>query len=220
MKITRPRHHVVAAYLALFISLSGTAYAANTIRSDDIVDGEVKAADVGTFPHIVTGDNGADQFFTPGQDAAVRFGAANTSRSSIVKQPTNTRFLVNVPGLYEVTSHVRIWSKGSCRVTSPTTGAHCATYAIAKLVRYANGGNNATTLASDQGRWVNDKDAGTYIQHFDLTPTVIAKFNAGDEVSVLVAADWVDGDVIARQAKVPTETASLQPLFTMNFISK
>jgi hypothetical protein len=37
----------VVAYLALFIALGGTsAYAANTIRSTDIVDGEVKTADV------------------------------------------------------------------------------------------------------------------------------------------------------------------------------
>jgi hypothetical protein len=37
----------VIAFLALFVALGGTgAYAANTIRSTDIVDGEVKSADV------------------------------------------------------------------------------------------------------------------------------------------------------------------------------
>ncbi len=41
------RHNVVA-YLALFIALGGTsAYAANTVFSTDIVDGEVKSVDVG-----------------------------------------------------------------------------------------------------------------------------------------------------------------------------
>jgi hypothetical protein len=37
----------VVAYLALFVALGGTgAYAANTIYSSDIVDGEVKSADI------------------------------------------------------------------------------------------------------------------------------------------------------------------------------
>src|SRR3954463_4297809 len=40
------RHNVVA-YLALFIALGGTgAYAANTISSEDIVDGQVKTPDL------------------------------------------------------------------------------------------------------------------------------------------------------------------------------
>jgi hypothetical protein len=42
----RPRHGTVAAYLALFIALGGTAYAANTIRSSDIVDGQVFTRDL------------------------------------------------------------------------------------------------------------------------------------------------------------------------------
>ncbi len=36
------------AFLALFIALSGTAYAANTVRSTDIVDGQVKNDDLAT----------------------------------------------------------------------------------------------------------------------------------------------------------------------------
>lgn len=41
------RHNAVA-YVALFFALGGTsAYAANTVFSDDIVDGEVKAQDLG-----------------------------------------------------------------------------------------------------------------------------------------------------------------------------
>ena len=46
-KFGRPSHATVVAYLALFVALGGTgAYAANTIRSSDIVDGEVTSADV------------------------------------------------------------------------------------------------------------------------------------------------------------------------------
>ena len=37
----------VLALLALFVALGGTAYAANTVNSSDIVDGQVKSVDVG-----------------------------------------------------------------------------------------------------------------------------------------------------------------------------
>jgi hypothetical protein len=52
------RHNVVA-YLALFLALGGSsAYAANTVFSSDIVDGEVKTPDLGasavTAPKIAT----------------------------------------------------------------------------------------------------------------------------------------------------------------------
>jgi hypothetical protein len=44
----RPGHSTVVAYLALFVALGGTsAYAANTVFSADIVDGEVKSVDIG-----------------------------------------------------------------------------------------------------------------------------------------------------------------------------
>jgi hypothetical protein len=44
----RPSHATVVAYLALFVALGGTsAYAANTIFSTDIVDGQVKTVDLG-----------------------------------------------------------------------------------------------------------------------------------------------------------------------------
>jgi hypothetical protein len=43
----RPSHPTVVSYLALFLALGGTgAYAANTVFSTDIVDGEVKTADL------------------------------------------------------------------------------------------------------------------------------------------------------------------------------
>ena len=47
MKFSRPSHSTIVAYLGLFIALAtGTAYAANTIRSTDIVDGQVMTADL------------------------------------------------------------------------------------------------------------------------------------------------------------------------------
>jgi hypothetical protein len=45
----RPSHATVVAYLALFVALGGTgAYAANTVFSTDIVDGEVRPPDLAT----------------------------------------------------------------------------------------------------------------------------------------------------------------------------
>ncbi len=45
--LRRPSHATVVAYLALFVAVgTGGAYAANTVRSSDIVDGQVNSADV------------------------------------------------------------------------------------------------------------------------------------------------------------------------------
>jgi hypothetical protein len=47
LRFRRPSHATVVAYLALFVALGGTgAYAANTVFSTDIVDGEVKTPDL------------------------------------------------------------------------------------------------------------------------------------------------------------------------------
>jgi hypothetical protein len=47
LRSRRPSHATVVAYLALFVALGGTgAYAANTVFSTDIVDGEVKTPDL------------------------------------------------------------------------------------------------------------------------------------------------------------------------------
>jgi hypothetical protein len=46
--IRRPSHATIVAYLALFAAVgTGSAYAANTVFSSDIVDGEVKSVDIG-----------------------------------------------------------------------------------------------------------------------------------------------------------------------------
>src|SRR5256885_2419131 len=42
----RPRHATVVAYLALFIALGGTAYAANEWTGDNIVDESLTGADI------------------------------------------------------------------------------------------------------------------------------------------------------------------------------
>lgn len=44
----RGRYANVTSTLALVVALGGTAYAANTIRSSDIVNGQVKSVDIGS----------------------------------------------------------------------------------------------------------------------------------------------------------------------------
>ena len=46
--IRRPSHATIVAYVALFAACTtGAAYAANTVATGDIIDGEVKTADLG-----------------------------------------------------------------------------------------------------------------------------------------------------------------------------
>jgi hypothetical protein len=47
MKVTSGRLALVLSGLALVVALSGTAYAVNTIRSSDIVNGTIKSEDIG-----------------------------------------------------------------------------------------------------------------------------------------------------------------------------
>jgi hypothetical protein len=41
-----PRHGTAVAYIALFVALGGTAYAANTVGSKDIIDNSVQSKDI------------------------------------------------------------------------------------------------------------------------------------------------------------------------------
>src|SRR3954447_17866912 len=46
-RMKRPSHTTVVSYLALFVALGGTsAYAANTIGSDDVVDESLQSVDI------------------------------------------------------------------------------------------------------------------------------------------------------------------------------
>src|SRR3954447_3391253 len=46
-RLKRPNHSTVVSYLALFVALGGTtAYAANTIGSNDVIDGSLRSRDI------------------------------------------------------------------------------------------------------------------------------------------------------------------------------
>ena len=79
----------VASTLALFVALAtGSAYAANTVFSGDIVDGEVKAADIGQEA-VATDEiaNGQVKSADIG-DGEVKVGDSPTARSRPPRSPT------------------------------------------------------------------------------------------------------------------------------------
>lgn len=45
-RLKLPSHGTLVAYVALFVALGGTAYAANTVGSDDIIDDSVQSVDI------------------------------------------------------------------------------------------------------------------------------------------------------------------------------
>ncbi len=120
----RPRSiYDVFALLALVVALGGTsAYAANTIFSTDIVDGQVKSVDVGdneiksadvkdqsltTFDvSTFLGADIVDGSLTSADVAPGTFvgGRGQLLSNRIVTVPSNNRTLLTVPGLGAVTT--------------------------------------------------------------------------------------------------------------------
>jgi hypothetical protein len=45
-RVRRPNHATVVAYLALFVALGGTAYAVNTVGSDDVINDSLLSEDI------------------------------------------------------------------------------------------------------------------------------------------------------------------------------
>jgi hypothetical protein len=81
-RFRRPSHATVVAYLALFVALGGTtAYAADTVFSTDIVDGEVKTADLAS-PAVTTNKLAANSV-TTGKVAADTLGADDLAAGSV-----------------------------------------------------------------------------------------------------------------------------------------
>ncbi|HKP89112.1 MAG TPA: hypothetical protein VJT75_03975 [Thermoleophilaceae bacterium] len=98
----RPSHATVVAYLALFVALGGTTYAAATIGASDIKDnavhtnhiknGEVKNADLGSnsvgngklAPGSVTADKVKDETLSGGDIKNFSLGAADVAPNAIV----------------------------------------------------------------------------------------------------------------------------------------
>jgi hypothetical protein len=59
-RLRLPRHGTIVAYAALFVALGGTAYAANTVGSKDIIDNSVQSKDIKDQTITATDIAGAD----------------------------------------------------------------------------------------------------------------------------------------------------------------
>ena len=80
--IRRPSHTTIVAYVALFAACTtGAAYAANTIASGDIINGEVKTVDLGN--NAVTSAKIADGQVTEADVGQAAVGAAELKNNSV-----------------------------------------------------------------------------------------------------------------------------------------
>jgi hypothetical protein len=126
----RPSPALIVAIAALIVALGGTAIAANTIRSSDIVDGQVMTPDlhrgavvpakISRIPAVGLVRN-SNLSVNPNTPNLVRFDAENFDTADM---HSGTGFLVEVPitGIYQATAHVS-WV-GTLSTTLPA-GTEC-----------------------------------------------------------------------------------------------
>jgi hypothetical protein len=126
----RPSPALIVAIAALIVALGGTAIAANTIRSSDIVDGQVMTPDlhrgavvpakISRIPAVGLVRN-SNLPVNPNTPNLVPFDAENFDTADM---HNGTGYLVKVPvaGIYQVTAHVS-WL-GTLSTTLPD-GTEC-----------------------------------------------------------------------------------------------
>lgn len=116
LKPGRPGHATIVAYLALFVALGGTsAYAANTVFSTDIVDGEVKAADIGVGQVLgsriadgtIKSEDVADNRLTGADIDETQLRVAQGAGTRVLGgratlTPGESKLLFTIPGLGEI----------------------------------------------------------------------------------------------------------------------
>jgi hypothetical protein len=95
------RYSIVASTLALVFALGGTAYAVNTVRSADIVDGTIQSRDIGDG-QVTTRD------LKNGSVARADIGLSSLGRTPTLMARVNTvdgSLLINRGGIGEVTEN-------------------------------------------------------------------------------------------------------------------
>jgi hypothetical protein len=123
MKITSGRLALVLSGLALLLALGGTAYAVNTVRSVDIVDGAVRSVDIRNGG-VVTADIAAASLGRSPRLWAQVGPAGNVSGSAGGVTATQAD-----PGEYTVT-FPRDVSGCALSVTPYATGAVMSSYTV------------------------------------------------------------------------------------------
>jgi hypothetical protein len=127
---SRPSPAMIVAIVALIVALGGTAIAANTIRSSDIVDGQVMTPDLhngAVTPAKVEKVPAIDAFVA--SDLTVHANAQPTlvpldgeSFDTAESHGTGGVFVRTVvPGVYRVTGHVSWFGSGPMFLPSGTT---------------------------------------------------------------------------------------------------
>ena len=113
---THLRHHAVA-YLALFVALSGTAYAAslprNSVGTAQLRDRAVTALKVGRMPSVSAFTNTHEQKLSDGQFAAVALRQEHFDTADMHDPENPTRVIAPVNGTYVVQA-TATFSGGTC----------------------------------------------------------------------------------------------------------
>jgi len=106
----RPSHATVVAWLALFVALGGTAYAAATIGSAQIVDNSIKSVDVRNDSSLGGGLTGAD------------------IKESTLSGVASANVAKNVLSAYVDSDGTLSWGRGSTVASRTTTGRYIVTF--------------------------------------------------------------------------------------------
>jgi hypothetical protein len=164
----RSRHSVVVAYLALFVAVGGTAFAAATVTGKDVVDGSLTGADVKTgsirSPDVkgVTGDDLGPGAAWTLRSPDKRFSLAVENDGATITGPGGTVTVSGGGVEIDSAANVTIRSSGSVRIGGAVTqlgnGSNCTPLALGPHAHAEtgsvtgpplSGGTTTTVLACD-----------------------------------------------------------------------
>jgi hypothetical protein len=153
------RYAIVASTLALAFALGGTAYAVNTVRSADIVDGTIRSADIGDG-QVTTRD------LKNGSVAAADIGLGSLGRTPRVMVRVNGfdgSVLINRGGVGTVTRN----SAGRFTVQAGRPIANCLSLVTPRTSAVSASVDTASTTAINV--YLDDTGSGGPIDvDFDL----------------------------------------------------
>lgn len=190
--------HHAAGYLALFISLSGTAWAGATISSADIKDGQVKAEDLGRMPMVILG---LQQPFDFPRDKTVDIPWSHERKDSFDwHNPGSSCIDIKMQGVYLISFdiHVSYPSRADARV-------------LAKVMVDKLRDGTRTTLGGEER--TTHRTADHYELEFD--GTLIETLTPGDCISASVHFDLANDHNTARV----TQHGDRAPVFSVIYLS-
>ena len=141
-RFRRPSHGTIAAYLALFVALGGTSYAAITLPKNSVGSSQLK------FHSVKNSDLGSNSVTT----SKVKNGSLKASDfkgGQLPAGPAGSTGPAGPPGLVRAYGHVAgsgalSRSAGIASVSHPTIGTYCITPTAASGISVAGSGVVAT----------------------------------------------------------------------------